>query len=209
MHTDILFQISVAILTATAFAFIANWLRQPVILAYIAAGIVVGSTEGFGWVETHAIEPISELGLILLLFMIGLEIDLKKLRQSGAAVLATGIGQFGICVALGLAFFSWSRFDLTPGRFDAVYLAMACSLASTMIVVKLLYDKFELDSVPGRITLSILVFQDVWAILFLAVQKNLNNPAPILILFSLAKGLAIVALALLLSRYLLPVLFKS
>jgi Kef-type K+ transport system membrane component KefB len=209
MHADILFQISVAILTATAFAFIANWLRQPVILAYIAAGIVVGSTEGFGWVQTHDIEPISELGLILLLFMIGLEIDLKKLRASGAAVLATGVGQFGICLVLGLAFFSWSLFDLIPGYFDALYLAIACTLSSTMIVVKLLYDKFELDSVPGRITLSILVFQDVWAILFLAVQKTLDNPAPILLLISLAKGLAIVALSLLVSRYVLPVLFKS
>src|SRR5919108_1082094 len=185
MHTDILFQISVAILTATAFAFVANWLRQPVILAYIAAGIVVGSTEGFGWVETHSIEPISELGLILLLFMIGLEIDLKKLRRSGPAVLATGIGQFVICVLLGLAFFSWSRFDLGPGKFDAIYLAIACALSSTMIVVKLLYDKFELDSVPGRITLSILVFQDVWAILFLAVQPNLQSPSPIPLIVSL------------------------
>ena len=208
MH-DILFQISVAILIATAFAFIANWLRQPVILAYIAAGIVVGSTEGFGWVETHAIEPISELGLILLLFMIGLEIDLKKLRRSGPAVLATGIGQFAICVLLGLAFFSWGRFDLSPGKFDAIYLAIAFSLSSTMIVVKLLYDKFELDSVPGRITLSILVFQDVWAILFLAVQPNLRSPSPAPLIVSLVKGLAIVALALLVTRYVLPVLFKS
>ena len=208
MH-DILFQISVAILIATAFAFIANWLRQPVILAYIAAGIVVGSTEGFGWVETHAIEPISELGLILLLFMIGLEIDLKKLRRSGPAVLATGIGQFAICVLLGLAFFSWGRFDLSPGKFDAIYLAIAFSLSSTMIVVKLLYDKFELDSVPGRITLSILVFQDVWAILFLAVQPNLRSPSPVPLIVSLVKGLAIVALALLVTRYVLPVLFKS
>jgi Kef-type K+ transport system membrane component KefB/Trk K+ transport system NAD-binding subunit len=206
---DILFQISVAILIATAFAFIANWLRQPVILGYIAAGIVVGSTEGFGWVETHAIEPISELGLILLLFMIGLEIDLKKLRRSGPAVLATGIGQFVICVLLGLAFFSWGRFDLSPGKFDAIYLAIAFSLSSTMIVVKLLYDKFELDSVPGRITLSILVFQDVWAILFLAVQPNLQSPSPVPLIVSLVKGLAIVALALLVTRYVLPVLFKS
>jgi len=209
MHTDILFQISVAILTATGFAFVAKWLRQPVILAYIAAGIVVGTTEGFGWVKTHDIEPISELGLILLLFMIGLEIDLKKLRQSGRAVLATGIGQFVICMGLGLAFFSWHGFHLGPGKFNAVYLALACSLSSTMIVVKLLYDKFELDSVPGRITLSILVFQDIWAILFLAVQPNLENPAAVLLLISLGKGLAIVAASLLASRYVLPVLFKS
>src|SRR5258705_76356 len=103
--------------------------------------------------------------------------DLKKLRQSGRAVLATGIGQFVICLALGLAFFSWLGPHLGPGKFNALYLALACSLSSTMIVVKLLYDKFELDSVPGRITLSILVFQDLCAILFLAVHPDLAKHA--------------------------------
>src|SRR3954470_9001627 len=105
MHADILYQISVAIVVATALALLARLARQPLILAYIAGGVIVGATEGFGWVQTAAIEPISELGLILLLFMIGLEIDLKKLKHSGSAVLATGIGQFPVSVALGLGFF--------------------------------------------------------------------------------------------------------
>jgi Trk K+ transport system NAD-binding subunit len=78
-----------------------------------------------------------------------------------------------------------------------------------MIVVKLLYDKFELDTLPGRITLGILVFQDIWAILFLAIQHDLKNPAPVQLLLSLVKGVAVVALAFLLSRYLLPILFRS
>lgn len=209
MHADILFQISVAILAATVFAFLAKWARQPLILAYVAAGVIVGSTEGFGWVHTEQIEPVSELGLILLLFMIGLEIDLKKLRQAGSAVLVAGVAQFLICVGLGLLFFPLLGFRFGQGGFAPLYLAVGCALSSTMIVVKLLYDKFELDTNPGRITLGILVFQDIWAILFLAVQHDLSRPSPLLLLESLGKGIGVVALALLLSRFVLPVLFKS
>ncbi len=209
MHSDILFQIAIAIVTATVFAIVAKWTRQPLILGYICAGILIGPTEGLGWISTHDIEPISELGLILLLFMIGLEIDLKKLREAGASVVAAGIGQFVICVALGLAVFPQLGFAYGEGSYAPLYLAVAAGLSSTMIVVKLLYDKSELDTAAGRITLGILVFQDIWAILFLALQENLHDPAPMILLISLAKGVGVVAFSLLASRYVLPVLFRS
>jgi len=210
MHIDILGQIGLAIVTATLFAIVAKHLRQPVILGYMAAGVVIGPTEGFGWISTHDIEPISELGLILLLFMIGLEIDLKKLRKAGTPVVAAGVGQFLICAALGLGFAALLGFRLAGGgQYAGIYFAVAVALSSTMIVVKLLYDKFELDSLPGRITLGVLVFQDIWAILFLALQPNLDHPTPLVLVTSLAKGAGLIAFAFLASRYELPVIFRS
>ena len=210
MHSNILLDIALCIITATVFAFVAKWLRQPLLLGYVLAGVVIGHTQVFGWIAgPEEIETVSELGLILLLFMIGLEIDLKKLRKSGAGVIAAGIGQFVICAALGLAFAPLLGFRFGPGSFAPVYLGVAVALSSTMIVVKLLYDKFELDTLPGRITLSILVFQDIWAILFLALQPNLQEPSPLALLVSLAKGAGLVAFAMLMSRYLLPLLFRS
>ena len=210
MHsTDVLLQIAIAIVAATLAAFLARLLRQPIILGYIAAGLLVGPTGGFGWVSMEAIEPISELGLILLLFMIGLEIDLKKLLRAGKPLVSAGVGQFVICVALGLAFWPMLGFGLHRGHFDAIYLAVACALSSTMIVIKLLHDKFELDTTAGRLSLGILVFQDIWAILFLAVQRDLYNPAVSAIFLSLAKGIALVITAFVVSRYLLPPLFRS
>ncbi len=208
MHADIIAQIAAAIVVATLFGLAARALRQPLILAYVAAGIVVGPTEGFGWVDPHLIEPISELGLILLLFMIGLEIDLKKLKDAGKPLIAVGVGQFVICVVLGLLVMPWLGFHNASGRYDALYLAVAAALSSTMIVVKLLYDKFELDTIPGRVTLGILVFQDIWAILFLAIQHDLSRPSPLLIAQSLGKGIGLVVLALALSRYALPLVFR-
>jgi len=210
MHSSILVDIALCIITATVFAFIAKWLKQPLLLGYVLAGVVIGSTQGFGWITgPEEIETVSELGLILLLFMIGLEIDLKKLRKSGAGVIGAGVGQFVICALLGLAFAPLLGFHFAPGKFEPLYLAVCVALSSTMIVVKLLYDKFELDTLPGRVTLSILVFQDIWAILFLAVQPNLQDPSPLILLVSLIKGAGLVAFAMLASRYVLPLLFQS
>jgi Kef-type K+ transport system membrane component KefB len=205
MHADILVQIAYAIVLATTFAFIAKLLRQPVILGYIAAGVLLGETVGIHAISGETIEPIAELGLILLLFMIGLEIDLKKLRQTGPAVAAAGILQVPIATALGTWVFTLLGFrGLGP-----LYLGFACALASTMIVVKLLYDRFELDTTAGRVMLGILVFQDVWAILFLALQPNLRDPAISILLVSFLKGALIVAFSFLVSKQILPVLFKS
>jgi Kef-type K+ transport system membrane component KefB len=207
MHADILVQIAYAIVLATTFAFVAKVLRQPVILGYIAAGVLLGETVGLRWISTEAIEPIAELGLILLLFMIGLEIDLKRLKATGKAVATVGLLQVPISTLLGIWFFGWA--DHRIGGLGALYLAFGCALASTMIVVKLLYDRFELDTTAGRIVLGILVLQDVWAILFLALQPNLRDPAASVLLFSFIKGALVVGFSLLISKQVLPRLFKS
>ncbi|HUQ49984.1 MAG TPA: cation:proton antiporter, partial [Terriglobales bacterium] len=209
MHTDVILPIGIAIVTATVFAFLAKWLRQPLVLGYMLAGVVMGKTQGLGLVSTHDIESISELGLILLLFMIGLEIDLKKLKQAGAPVIAAGISQFLLCVGLGLLFFPLLGYAWGKGDYSSLYMAVAAALSSTMIVVKLLYDKFELDTLPGRITLGVLVFQDIWAILFLGIQPNLENPAPLILIASIGKAVGLIAISLFISRSILPVLFKS
>jgi len=202
--------VGIAILAATVMAFIGHLLRQPLLLAYIAAGIIIGPRIGLGLVaDVHDIETISHFGLILLLFLIGLEIDVKKLKESGKALIISGFLQFPITVALGIGFFLLLGYKFSSGSYDLLYLAACISLSSTAIVVKLLYGKFELDSLAGRITLGILVFQDIWAIILLGIQPNLANPEILQILLSFGKGFLLVGLSLLVSRYILPPLFKS
>jgi len=209
MHqTEFLSAIALSIIVATPIALLAKALKQPLILAYIVAGIVIGPEIGFGWVkDKESINLISEIGLILLLFIIGLEIDLKKLTASGKSLLITGISQFLICLAIGIGFFLFLGFQFGGGKFDALYLAVGMSLSSTMIVVKLLYDKFELTTYPGRLTLGILVFQDVWAILFLAIQPNLLSPKVLVIVEAFGKGISLVIFTMIASRYFLPRIF--
>ncbi len=208
-HPDLLALIGVAIIAATVFALLARALRQPLILAYLLAGVAIGPQMGLGLVhDQETIALISEIGLILLLFIIGLEMDLQKLIGAGRALVSSGLVQFPVCVALGIGFALLFGFPLGGGRFDALYLAVAMALSSTMIVVKLLYDKYELITLPGRITLGILVFQDVWAIVVLAVQPTLMEPSVSTLVASFAKGGVLVAASLLVSRYVLPHVFR-
>jgi Kef-type K+ transport system membrane component KefB len=202
--------IGIAILAATIMSFVGHVLKQPPLLAYIAAGVVIGPNIGFRLVANlKDIETISHIGLILLLYLIGLEIDIKKLKESGKSLVVTGLFQFIICVLLGLGFFHLLGYGIGDGRYDLLYLAACCALSSTAIVVKLLYGKFEIDTLAGRITLGVLVFQDIWAIILLGIQPNLSNPQILEILFSFIKGAALVAVSLLLSKYVLTRLFRN
>lgn len=206
---SLLSNIGLVFIIATAFAFIAKFLKQPLILAYLVAGVVIGPEIGFAWVQDeNTIELISEIGLILLLFIIGLEIDLKKLLSAGRTVLITGIGQFLLCVGLGIGLALLMGFTPAGGNFDWLYLAVTLALSSTLVVVKLLYDKSELTTLPGRITLGVLLFQDIWAIVFLALQPNLHDPHLGTLLESLVKGAGLVLMTLGLGWYVLPRLFS-
>jgi hypothetical protein len=106
-------------------------------------------------------------------------------------------------------FFIGIGLSMGSGHFDALYLCIACALSSTVIIVKVLYEKRELDTLPGRITLGVLVLQDIFAILFLAVQPSLDNLQVSVILISIARVGVLVATALVLSRYVLPWLFHQ
>jgi len=204
MHAHLLEDIGLCVVAATALAFVARLLRQPLILAYIGAGLIIGPP-GFQWVRDEAsIGQISELGLAFLLFIVGLEIDLKHLIRSGKVSAIVGTVQVAGCALLGWGAATALGFRGLP----AVYLGVATAFSSTMIVVKLLSDKRELDTVAGRITLGVLLMQDVLAIVVLAVQPNISHPALLPLGLSVVKGFALVAGAIAASRYVLPVLFR-
>jgi len=201
--------ITLSILFAWMLGMLAHVARQPLILAYLVGGFLVGP-HGIGLIKSdQSIATISELGLIFMLFMIGLEIDLKKIVRAGRVILIAAGGQLlGGCL-LGVALFLAMGLSLGAGRFDALYLSVASALSSTVIIVKVLYEKRELDTLPGRITLGVLVLQDIFAILFLAVQPSLDDLQPGVILLSVARVGVLVATAWVLSRYVLPKLFHQ
>src|SRR3954453_22649121 len=208
MH-ELVGDITLCILFAWGLGLLAHFTRQPLILAYLIAGFFIGPF-GMGWVKSQeSIQIISELGLIFMLFMIGLEIDLKKIVRAGRVILFAAGGQMiGGCL-LGVLFFMALGLSMGGGGFDALYLCIACALSSTVIIVKVLYEKRELDTLPGRITLGVLVLQDIFAILFLAVQPSLADLQLSVILLSVGRVLALVVTSLALSRYVLPPLFHQ
>jgi len=209
MH-HLLNDIGIAVLTATVLGLIAHWLRQPIILGYLIAGAFVGPQMGLGLIhDAESIEIISEIGLILLLFIIGLELDVKALFASGKQLLVAGFGQFLVCVAMGVALFAALGYGLAGSSSDGLYLALMCGLSSTAVVVKLLYDKNELDTLPGRMTLGILVVQDIYAIFVLAFQPNFANPSVAPIAKALLATVLLLVAGFFFSKFVLRWVFSS
>src|SRR5437764_12659645 len=207
--TDLLSGIAICVAAAALLALVGWRLRQPLILAYLLAGVVIGPI-GFRWVtDLASIQTVAEIGLILLLFVIGLEIDLKKLASAGPPMLLTGALQVPICIALGLGYFALFGARVGGGDYSLIYLAACMSLSSTLVGIKLLAYRTERDTLPGRITLGVIVIQDLWAVLMLVVQPNISNPNLLPLAFSLWKGALLVVGALALSKYVLPYLFRS
>jgi Kef-type K+ transport system membrane component KefB len=206
MEHGLVTDIAICIIAAWIVAVISQVARQPLLLAYLVAGFAVGP-HGFKWItDTHSIEIISEIGLSLLLFMIGLEINLKKMLSAGRVIMFTAAAQILGCVLIG-----WIVFGLLgPAQnwLEALYLGVAAAMSSTVIIVKILYDKRELETLAGRITLGVLVLQDIATILFLAVQPNLKNPALGPLAHALGNVILLLAAAFLMSRFVLPPIFK-
>jgi Kef-type K+ transport system membrane component KefB len=207
MEQGLVNDIAISIIAAWILAVLSQVLRQPVLLAYLIAGFIIGP-HGFQWItNTQNIQTISEIGLSLLLFMIGLEIDLKKMLSAGRVITLTAATQILGCVLLGWLVFDW--IGPAENRLEALYLGVAAAMSSTVIIVKILYDKREIETLAGRITLGVLVLQDVFVILFLALQPNLKNPAFGLLAHALGNVILLLSVAFLTSRYVLPPVFRA
>jgi Kef-type K+ transport system membrane component KefB len=200
--------IGIAIVFAAIAAHLARLARQPMLLGYVLGGVALGGQLGLGLVtQAESIELISEIGLIFLLFIIGLEVDLREIAKMGRATFVIGVAQFFGCVALGMALFAPLQLD--GGAFWLLYLAVGASLSSTLVVVKLLHDKAELHTAAGRLTIGILVLQDLFAIVFMALQPSLGDPSVGAILRAFGLGAALVAATFLASRYVLSRVLRA
>jgi Kef-type K+ transport system membrane component KefB len=206
MEQGLVTDIGLCIIAAWMFAVLSQFLRQPLLLAYLVAGFAIGPN-GFKWVTNpDSIQTISEIGLSLLLFMIGLEIDLKRMLSAGRVITFTALAQILGCALLGWLVFGF--IGPAQNKLEALYLGVAVAMSSTVIIVKILYDKRELETLAGRVTLGVLVLQDVATILFLAVQPNLKNPALAPLVLALGKVILLLSVAFLASRFVLPHVFR-
>ena len=205
--------IGLCIVVAGLLAIVFVRLRIPEIAAYLVAGVIVGPIGTAVVTDPGNIETISELGLILLLYLIGLEIDVRKLLASGRILIITGLLQYPLCVGFGvvatkLLILAGIGGELLYGSYVPLYIGFVVAASSTLLVVKLFQETFQLDTEAGRIALGLLIFQDIWAIGVIAVQPNFSAPALAPILLSFLGIGVLAALASLIARFLIPVGFK-
>lgn len=199
---SIFFEITLIIILASFFSILFKFLKQPAILAYILTGIIIGPFGNLQLQGQDFLKTLGELGITFLLFMVGLELRFSDLKSVGKISLLTGIGQIlftsliGYFISLALGF----------SQVASLYIAIALTFSSTIIIVKLLSDKKDLQSLYGKISVGFLLVQDFFAILFLIFLSSFSQGLASWesILFSLAKGIVLFALVLFLSKSLFP-----
>ncbi len=154
-------QIALLMLVAAAAGALVVWLRQPLIMGYILAGVVLGPSV-LGWITIQdQVDLLAKMGIAILLFVVGLKLDLHLIRTVGPVALATGLGQVFFTSVIG--YFLALPLGLSPVA--ALYVAVALTFSSTIIVVKLLSDKREIDALHGRIAVGFLIVQDIVVVL--------------------------------------------
>jgi Kef-type K+ transport system membrane component KefB len=193
---ELLFELGTVIVVATILAYAAQLFKQPIIIGYIAAGFLIGPAAAGLVASTEAITILSEFGIALLLFIVGLEMNLQKLKHSGMRTAIMGGGQVLFTSVIGYAIAA--MFGFTP--MEAFYIAVALTFSSTAIVIKLMSDKATLETTYGRLVLGMLLIQDVIAIFILALLPNLGGANPGFIALSIVKGIAIFGIAYLVTK---------
>jgi Kef-type K+ transport system membrane component KefB len=209
--TDLPFlrDLGLIVVSALAFALAARLIRMPTIVAYILAGLGLGPL--LGWIEiTDSVQLISEVGIALLLFLVGLELSLDKIRDVGRVAVIAGLGQVVFTAAGGFGLSILLGFSVM----ESIFIGTALTFSSTVVVVKLLGEKREIDSLYGRMAVGIFLVQDLVVIVALTVLTGLGRPEalePASLARSLGSAfggmLLLLGAALVAARYLLPRLF--
>jgi len=189
---------------ATVVGLIAVRLRQPLIVAFIGVGIAVGPV-GAGWVSADSsIELLARLGIAILLFLVGLRLDLHMIKTTGSVAVATGLGQVFFTSVIGYLI----ALALGMDSVTAIYIAVALTFSSTIIIVKLLSDKRELDQLHGRIAVGFLIVQDIVVVLVMialtAFGQSTGDSLGAGIAVVLLKGVGLLAGIWLMTRLVLP-----
>ncbi|MBE7423141.1 MAG: cation:proton antiporter [Zoogloeaceae bacterium] len=165
MFADAYTEFTVLLLTAAVIGALGVRLRQPLLVTYIVVGIVVGPSV-LGWVAAHdQIDLLAQIGVTLLLFVVGLKLDMHLVRNLGSVALATGLGQLAFTIVFGYLI----ALALGMAAMTALYVAVALTFSSTIIIVKLLSDKREIDSLHGRIAMGFLIVQDIAVVVAMMV----------------------------------------
>lgn len=201
-------ELTLVLAVTTFVSFCVRALKQPLVVGYILSGIIVGPVL-LNILHSHElIEVFSKIGITVLLFIVGLHLSPQVLKEVGSSSVWTGVGQvlftsfigFGIALLLGLS------------QVAALYVAIALTFSSTIIILKLLSDKGDVQTLYGRIAIGMLVVQDVIATLVLIFVSSISQQSGDSLFFVMAlvllKGLAVTLILFVLMKWVLPFVLR-
>jgi len=198
-------EISLLLVIAGGFGILAKFLRQPLLIGFLFSGLFLSY---FGLIGDHRIlDNLGKIGVALLLFLVGMEMNIREIPTIGKVALATGLGQIAFTSVVGFVIAYSLGFAVIP----AIYVAVALTFSSTIIIVKLLSEKGDINSLYGKIAVGFLLVQDLVAILILMFLSGLRdgNVSIFPILFLIVKAVLLFGLVWYLSKDVLPRLFSK
>jgi len=206
MMNSLFLEIAAVMMTAGVLSLLAFKLRQPLIIAYIATGIIVGPGLLGLTQSLDVFETMSSIGIAFLLFIVGLNLNWRNVKDVGRVAIIAGLAQVMITSIIGTSI----ALALSIPLQTAMFLGVAFSFSSTIIIVKLLTDKEDLDRLYGRIAVGMLIVQDFIAMMILLVLSALHEGQGLqtILTVSLAKGVVTVFVLWLLAKLVVPTLFK-
>ena len=201
--------ITIIICLAAFLSLVFRFLKQPEILAYVLTGIIIGPLMIFKSANQDVLQTMSQLGITLLLFMVGLEIRVSDLLSLGKSIFIAALGQIFMTFALGFLFLTALNFSFT----SAFYIAIAITFSTTAIIVKILSDKRELHSLYAKISLVILLAQDLMAIFLLMFLSGFSQGSGggltlIQLVMIGLKGIVLIGWVIFLSIHFFPRIFE-
>jgi len=206
MIENVFIEISMIIILAVVVSGLMKLLKQPLIIGYIITGIIAGPLLLNIVKSTDMVATLSQFGIVFLLFIAGLSLNPKMLKDVGKVSLITGLGQITFTIIIGFFIAIFLGFsDIT-----ALYIAIALTFSSTIIIVKLLSDKGDLQTLYGKISLGFLIVQDVVAIIILMIISSYAGGLNIanIVLETVLIGVSLLALITFLSLFILPRIIK-
>lgn len=197
-------QVALIFLVAIVVGMAAKFAKQPLIIAYIVVGILLGPS-AFNVVSSgEEIALLAKMGIAILLFLVGLKLDTGLIRSTGKVALYTGVGQVVFTAGIGYLLIVLLGYDALP----ALYIAVALTFSSTIIIVKLLSDKRELDQLHGQIAVGFLIVQDILVIVAMVVIVAIGTPGsssdPVNLFTILLGSVLFLVGAALLARFVVP-----
>ena len=209
--TDVFSQLAVVLLLSSLFGFIVLRFKLPLVVAYLLTGICLSFAVLFDPTHSAVLEILPELGVAFVLFLIGMELDLREIKLLGKPILLSSIGQVIVSTMLGFLIARALGFETT----ESIYLGLGLSFSSTVVVVKMLLEKRDLNSLYGKLSIGILLVEDLVAIVALMLltvgssflNLGLQESLPLLVLIFKAIGLFL--LTFVISKYVLAGIFNA
>lgn len=207
MAETIFFELSVILLLALSVSVFLTYLKQPIIIAYLIAGVLMGSFFINIIGQTQSIEAFAKIGVALLLFVVGLHLNPKLIKAVGKVSLITGFGQIVFTFGIGYLISLFLGFD----NVTSFYVSIAMTFSSTILIMKLLSDKGDIETLYGRISVGLMIVQDLVAILVLMVISSMVNGFDFqsIMMETVLKGIFLSIAVVLVGVYLLPYLIKK